>query len=330
MNTSKKVLEEMGQPAVRCCFRDVGEADGYKTLEHLGQRWLQSRQDAVKRSTFSGYCYCVHNHILPTLGSFPLEELEGSQILCFIEKMLNQGLAETTVRSVLTALKSIIKYGVRTKLVKEELLEYCRYSCRRPETSILTLEESDRMKAYLLKKNTVFSIGILLCRSTGMRIGELCGLKWKDIDLAANFICIRRTVSRIPNPEDSPDAPRTLLYIRPPKSHSSAREIPIPQYLANALQQMQGRENDYLLTGQEYCMEPRNVQKRFKTILKHCEMQDVNFHAMRHGFASACLEKGIDCKTVSSILGHSSTNITMDIYVHTSMRQKQRCVDALD
>lgn len=330
MKISKQVLEEMEQSPGRRCFRDDGAADGCETLGHLSQCWLQSRQDAVKKSTFSGYRYCVQNHILPALGGFSLAELEGIQILSFIEKMLDQGLAETTVRSVLTALRSVIKYGIRAKLVKEGLLEYCRCSCRRPETRILTIEESDRMKTYLLEKNTVFSVGILLCRSTGMRIGELCGLKWKDIDLGANSICIRRTVSRIPNPADSPDAPRTILYIRPPKSHSSAREIPIPRYLADVLQQMQGKEDDYLLTGCEYCMEPRNVQKRFKTILKRCEMQDVNFHAMRHGFASACLEKGVDCKTVSSILGHSSTNITMDIYVHTSMRQKQRCVDVLD
>lgn len=72
------------------------------------------------------------------------------------------------------------------------------------------------------------------------------------------------------------------------------------------------------------------MQKKFKTILKHCEMPDCNFHAMRHGFATACLEKGIDCKTVSAILGHASTRTTMDIYVHTSLRQKQDCIDAID
>lgn len=330
MKKTKQILEEMEEFSYKRCFRDPGVPNDCETLEQLSLDWLKSRQKAVKRSTFCGYRYCVKNHILPMLGDLPLAELEGVQIRSFIERMTELGLAETTIRSVLIALRSVIKYGVRSKLVKEEVLEFCRCSYHRPEARVLTIEESDKMKAYLLEKNTVFSVGILLCRSTGMRIGELCGLKWKDIDFAANSISIRRTVSRIPNPEASPGTPRTVLYIRSPKSRSSAREIPIPKYLTDVLQRMQGEKDAYLLTGHEYCMEPRNVQKRFKTILRHCEMQDVNFHAMRHGFASACLEKGVDCKTVSSVLGHSSTNITMDIYVHTSMRQKQRCVDVLE
>ena len=107
------------------------------------------------------------------------------------------------------------------------------------------------------------------------------------------------------------------------------REIPIPRYLVKCLQDMRKEESEFVLTGRDSCTEPRNVQKRLKTILKHCEMHDCNFHAMRHGFATACLEKGIDCKTVSSILGHASTRTTMDIYVHTSLQQKQNCIDAI-
>ncbi|RHA88467.1 recombinase XerD [Roseburia inulinivorans] len=86
-------------------------------------------------------------------------------------------------------------------------------------------------------------------------------------------------------------------------------------------------EDCYFLTGTTRCTEPRNVQKHFKTILKHCNLSDYNFHSLRRGFASSCLESGVECKTVSSILGHSSTQITMDLYVHATLKQKAKCVN---
>lgn len=299
------------------------------TLGDLSRCWLKNRYNKVKQSTFSSYRYCVQSHILPGMGEKKLADLDGAGVLDFIAGLQRRGLADSTVHSVLIALKAIIKYGVQSGLVKEELLEYCFASYRRPESRVLTVQDSIRMKKHLLEQNDIFSISVLLCRSTGMRIGELCGLKWGDIDFSANSIRIRRTVSRISNPDNSPGQPKTVLYIRPPKSYTSAREIPIPRYLLTPLKNMRKAENTYLLTGKENCTEPRNVQKKFKTILRDCEMQDFNFHALRHGFATACLENGVDCKTVSSILGHSSTHITMDFYVHSSMRQKQNCIDGI-
>ena len=231
---------------------------------------------------------------------------------------------------IFSTLKFIVKYGVRCGLIDKEILEYCSVSFHKTESRVLMVQDSIRMKEYLLKKNTIFSVSILLCRSTGIRIGELCGLKWGDIDFTSNTFWVRRTVSRIPNPDNSDGQPKTILYIRTPKSYTSAREIPIPGYLINALKSMRKTDDLYLLTGKNSCTEPRNVQKKFKTILRRCEMQDCNFHAMRHGFATACLENGVDCKTVSSILGHASIRTTMDFYLHTSMRQKQSCIDSID
>lgn len=326
----KAVLEEMGplpsQPLPCAAENNIPG----NTMEKLCADWLAERHGTIKRSTWSGYHYCVRKYILPFFGSMCPAELDENTILAFVENIRGRGLAGSTVHSALITFKTIIKFGVQTELVPRELLGCCSINWHRPESKVLTVQDSNRMKDYLLEKNTVFSLGILLCRGTGMRIGELCGLKWEDIDFSTNTIRIKRTISRISNPDTSPGQPRTILYIRTPKSHSSAREIPIPQYLIAPLAEMKTAKNRYLLTGQETCTEPRNVQKKFKTILKHCHMQDCNFHAMRHGFATACLEKGIDCKTVSSILGHASTRTTMDFYVHTSMRQKKSCIDSIE
>ncbi len=326
----KTVLEELDMRYVQRYQPGAKRRICCDTVNDLAMAWLQERYGTIKKSTFSGYQYCVRMHILPGLGTIPLKELNGEAVLTFIDKMRRKGLANSTVYSVSIILKAIIKYGIQTNLVGKEIMVYCSVSSRRPESRVLMIQDSIRMRDYLLEKDTVFSIAILLCRGTGIRIGELCGLKWGDIDFSANTITIKRTISRIPNPDTSDGQPRTILYIRTPKSHTSMREIPIPCYLVEPLQKMMQKQNQYVLTGSETCTEPRNVQKKFKTILRHCDMQDCNFHAMRHGFATACLEKGIDCKTVSSILGHSSTRTTMDFYVHTSLRQKQDCINALN
>lgn len=329
ISEQKNVLEEMDSRSLQRYPRNGPRQAECGNLEALCRYWLLARCGTIKKSTYSGYDYCVQVHILPHMGTMALSELDGDAILAFVDKMYQKGLAETTVRSVLVVFKAVLKYGVQTRQLKREILAYCTFHCRRAESAVLTMQESVGMKEYLLEKDTVFCIAILLCRGTGMRIGELCGLKWGDIDLASKTISIRRTISRIPNPDCSEGQPRTILYIRTPKSHTSVREIPIPQYLIEPLQTMRQGKEQYLLTGSENCTEPRNVQKKFKTVLRHCGMRDCNFHAMRHGFATACLEKGIDCKTVSAILGHASTRTTMEIYVHTSLRQKQDCIDSV-
>lgn len=327
---TKAVLEEMSGSPVHYVPCEAAAAVPCDTVGDLCLGWLQTRHDAVKRSTYFAYKYCIEIHILPDMGTVLLPDLDGEAVLSFIEGTQEKGLAETTMRFIFSTFKFIIKYGVRSKLVEKGILAYCSVSFRQTESRVLSVQDSIQMKEYLLEKNTIFSISILLCRSTGIRVGELCGLKWGDVDFETNTFWVRRTVSRIPNPDASAGQPKTILYIRTPKSHTSAREIPIPGYLIEALQNLRKGDDQYLLTGRSTCTEPRNVQKKFKTILKRCEMQDCNFHAMRHGFATACLEKGVDCKTVSSILGHASIRTTMDFYLHTSMRQKQNCIDCIE
>ncbi len=326
----KQILEDMPYNQVQHNQQSNTVTPTDQTVSDLARVWLQKRCYNIKRSTYSGYVYCIETHILPCFGSVRLTDLTGAAILVFIENMHQKQLSDTTVRSALTIFKSILILGVQLNLLKRELLVYCSVTCRKPESKVLTVQESIHMKEYLLEKNTVFSIAILLCRGTGIRVGELCGLKWGDIDFVSNTISIKRTISRIPNPDPAEGQPRTVLYIRTPKSRTSMREVPIPQYLVNSLKAIRKEADNYFLTGLDACTEPRNVQKKFKTILKHCEMPDCNFHAMRHGFATACLEKGIDCKTVSTILGHASVRTTMDIYVHTSLKQKQECIDAIN
>lgn len=329
MKTQKIILEETDYHAMQNRLKNEKCDASFDTMEKLCRFWLKKQYVIVKKSTYSNYSYHINKHIIPHLGNLPLETLEKGMVCSFVTQLQQKGLADTTIRAVLATFRSVLRFGSQYKLLDRELIEYCRIHCHRQESKVLTNRDSMYMKEYLLQQNTIFSIGILLCRGTGIRIGELCGLKWGDIDLENHTFRIRRTVSRIANPNPLAGQPKTLIYIRPPKSYTSFREIPIPQYLIEALESMKKEDYLYVLTGKETCTEPRNVQKKFKTILKHCQMQDYNFHALRHGFATACLENRIDCKTVSSILGHASTRTTLDYYAHTSMLQKENCINAI-
>jgi len=311
-------VAEHGKPSNLTCAK----------MNDLADIWLEKKSAQVKQSTYANYYYHVYHHIMPILGECPLSALNAELIISFISFM-ERKLSVNSIKVILTTLKMILKYGERQKMVDKSLIEYCKIHYHRKEAKMLSQDDSLRMKEYLLKKKDIFSIGILLCRSTGIRVGELCGLQWGDINFRNNTFFIRRTVSRITNPNKEEGQPKTILYIRSPKSYTSIREIPIPHYLIPILWGVRKQDNCYVLTGTENCTEPRNVQKRFKTILRRCEMQNCNFHAMRHGFASACIQNGNDCKTVSTLLGHSSAKITMDIYIHTSLHQKENCINSL-
>ena len=193
---------------------------------------------------------------------------------------------------------------------------------------------SEKLITVLSAEDSEFPIGILLCIYTGIRVGELSGIRWEDIDFDKKLLHIRRTISRIKNLDysgESDDEPKTVLMIGPPKSVSSIRDIPIPDFLLKKMKRIAAEPDSYLLTGtNRKCMEPRNIQRKFQKLLQQCEIPSINIHSLRHAFATRCTEMGFDSKTLSEILGHSSVKITMDIYVHSSIKQKQKCMEKLN
>lgn len=327
--SDKNVLEE--KETIFPIFLEETNAENKNPciyFTELAQLWFHNKDKRIKKSSRTNYMHILQKNILPHLGGCRLEDLSPEKILQLLAKLQEKGYANSTINFYVTVLRSILREGIKRKCLPESLLESCVVRHCKKEAASISDMDSMLMKTFLLEKSNPFSAGLLLSRSTGIRIGELCGLKWEDFDFDKNVFFIRRTVSRIANPVPEA-APKTILYIRSPKSSSSRREIPIPQYLREMLYRLKKEDEDYFLTGTPHCTEPRNVQKRFKTVLRHCNLPDYNFHALRHGFASACLEGGGDYKTISSILGHASVKTTMDIYIHTSLAQKQSCIDSI-
>ncbi|MCM1480907.1 MAG: site-specific integrase, partial [Muribaculaceae bacterium] len=170
-------------------------------------------------------------------------------------------------------------------------------------------------------KADCYNVGILLSAATGIRIGELCALKWENIDLEKSIITVKQTVQRVMK-----NSGGTQLLVTSPKSACSDREIPLPDFIIPYLKTVRTADDCFLLSGGEKIVEPRTMQYRFKSLLKKANLPYVNFHALRHMFATNCVALGFDVKTLSEILGHSSVQITLNRYVHSSMERKKSCM----
>ena len=182
---------------------------------------------------------------------------------------------------------------------------------------------------YLKQNPNPTSLGILLSLCTGIRLGELCALKWSDFSLEEREFHVNKTMQRLPNP-DKFALKKTTVEIGEPKSQSSVRTIPLPEKLMSYLRSAYCNDA-YILSGyKHYFIEPRTMENRFKVVLKKCGIKDTKFHTLRHTFATRCVEIGFDVKTLSEILGHASVSITLNRYVHPSMRTKHENMNRLN
>ncbi len=265
-----------------------------------------------------------------------INDLNSSIINRFVEEKLNHGqlrtdgpLSPKTVRDICTILKSIIAYAEReygfTHIADNAVIP----KKKKKELIILTKDEQNKLEQCIQEHYSDSKyVGIFVCLYTGVRLGEICALTWADVDFANQLLCIRHTLQRISLPQGNK---KTKIIIDEPKSVSSYRKIPIAPVLVEWLKAIKGdcNDDDFILTGNRKIIEPRNYQYFFKRLLAGLEIRDVNFHILRHTFASRCVACGFDIKTLSEIMGHANTTITMEYYIHTSMEQKKYQMERL-
>jgi integrase len=310
------------------------------TLEALCAHWLADVKISVKESTFAQYHRLVTKYILPRLGDVPPEEITPKVVSAFVEGLLQRGgmfgaeLSPKTVSGILTVLKSIFKFGVQNEFVARGL-EGVRYPAREGKSiKILTEENRKTLEGALTQGTDAVELGILISLFTGMRLGEVCGLTWQDVDLQARVIYVQRTVERIKN-LDGTQKGCTKLIICEPKTQSSVRCIPIPRYLFSRLREYHNKAAPsregacFVLSGTDTPVEPNVLYNRYKKIMRAHGMNEYSFHALRHTFATRCVEAGFDAKSLAEILGHRSIATTLSVYVHPSMAQKRRQMDKL-
>ena len=294
-------------------------------IQTVGTLWMEAAKNRVKYTTYCNYHLLMKNHILPAFGDSSIRKLSSVQIGDFVRGLQKEGKKTGTIRVILGILKSILHFAGELNCFPEETLRFPKITAPRSSPRIMSAADYQKLGDYLDTSEQPFEFGLLVCMCTGIRVGELCGLRWEDFDLANGSLAINRTVTRIENPDFFPGSTqqRTLLLVGTPKSLSSIRQIPLPDRIIRKARSCRREDSSYLLTGTEKCMEPRTVQRRYERLLRRCGIAPVNLHAMRHQLSSRWIAYGFDVKALSEILGHASTKTTLDIYVHSSHSQKR-------
>ncbi len=303
-------------------------------LSAVAARWEQNIVQQVKESTFVKYHTIINNHILPVLGNTPVEAMTHEKIEYLVLQLMNNGgrygapLSPRTVSDILSVLRSILRFARRYGAVVPCDGSSVKVRQKPAEIRVLTCYEQEKLCQYIYENISLRNVGILLSLYTGLRVGEICALQWEDINLNERLLYVRHSMQRIQNLETTEK--RTRIIVSTPKSISSSRAIPLPESLAHLIESLPSEKNGYFLTGQKNnFVEPRTMQYHFRRVLEHCGIENVNYHALRHTFATRCVELGFDVKSLSELLGHSTVTMTMERYVHPSMAHKRENMQRL-
>lgn len=306
------------------------------TLKQLMEEWMESRRNEVKESTFAHYKNIVEKHILPALGETCLQNLQTETIDDFLKEKLisgridrKGGLSPKTVADIRSVLVLALKFARKKHYACQIEQDIYYPKIRRSAAKVLTREEQAKLEQFLFQNPSPLGLGILLVLYGGLRIGELCALKWKDFNPENGTIRINKTLIRIQN-VTSDSQEKTKIMIGQPKTESSNRLIPLSSFLTELLIKHQKSDETYLITGNKSYLEPRVCLDKYKHILNQAGLHSFTFHSLRHTFATRCVESGFDIKSLSEILGHANINTTLQRYVHPSIEAKKQQMDRLE
>ncbi|MBR1693170.1 MAG: site-specific integrase [Lachnospiraceae bacterium] len=304
------------------------------SFEVLAEEWFETSRTFFKESTCVKYKNLLRCYIIPNLGDFAVREVTDDTIFAFANRLLvkggvkETGLSTKSVSDTLSILRMIRKYAINKNLNVNYTDCTLPVKQKQKPFRVFSMEEQRILCSYLHANRTLRNLGILLCLFTGLRVGELCALKWEDISLADRTLYIHRTMQRLH--VENGDGGKTQILISSPKSNSSVRVVPLPDVLIKELCNLRKSDDSFFLTGERArYIEPRTMQNHFKAVLRECQINDANFHTLRHTFATRCVEVAFDTKSLSEILGHANVNITLNRYVHPTMTLKRENMDRL-
>lgn len=303
-------------------------------FECIAMEWFQTIRPQVKESSSNKYWNLLNSYVLPAFGVKPLCDITHD----FIEEQCNlfltegglkgNGLSAKTVSDILSLIRNIMQFAAKKGNIISCDAQSIQVKRQIPEMRVLSRAEQEKLCQYLYSDLDACNIGILVCLFTGLRVGEICALRWEDISFSDHTIHVHQTLQRIQNRANNKQ--KTKIVITTPKSACSIRTIPVPNDLLVILASYKASSKGYILTNCEQTpLEPRTMQNHFKRALQKSGIAPANYHSLRHTFATRCIELGFDVKSLSEILGHASVNITMNRYVHPTMELKQENMQRL-
>ena len=299
------------------------------TFGDLLTLWIADNKVRLKASTLYRYQYLIDTHIQPELGSKSMESITSTTINSYLADKLQNGrvdgsggLSASYVRSITLVINSALRFGMEQGVYSGAKFKINKPAAIPKELTILTSNEQNTLENMLQTDTDATKLGIMISLYTGLRIGEICALTWSDIDLNNKVIYVRKTVVRVKSTDG--DSSKTHLCIDTPKTTASMRCIPIcstllPMLICGAAKST----SQYVVSSASSFVSPRTFDYRFKKILDACQLPHINYHALRHTFATRCIEAGVDVKSLSEILGHGDVSITLNTYVHSSLDLKR-------
>lgn len=288
------------------------------TLSELMREWLASVALTLKKSTCQKYESLIRNHIAEEpIGKMQVRFLTGKAVNDFAAGKL-KALSAKSVNDILAIINPALAYAEEIYNVPKIKFHYVKEPIK--EMRVLSVFEQQKLETYLRLDMDIFKFGVLLALYTGIRIGELCALQWEDVH--GNEIVISKTLHRIRGDFG------TVLEMTEPKTKSSNRIIPLPHFFIPIVERFRS-SGSLLKTPTGGIAEPRLMQHRFEKYIRECRLPKANFHALRHTFATRCVEAGFDVKSLSEILGHTDVKTTLNRYVHSSFELKQRNMELL-
>lgn len=299
-----------------------------KTFNEIVGLWKADKEPYVKKSTFAAYSLIIENHLLPHFGK--MLRIREEDVQDFVIDRIRQGLSQKTVKDMLIVLKMVMRYAD-----KHDMMPYRQFDIRFPtererqEIEVLSKADQKRLMAALKRQFSFKNLGILICLSSGLRIGEVCALTWDDLDTERGIIKVTKTIQRVYMVDGKNR--HTELMIDRAKTRNSIREIPMAQELRAMVRPWKKVVNGsfYILSNSPVPTEPRTYRNYYNKLLEDIGLHRMKFHGLRHSFATRCIESRCDYKTVSVLLGHSKISTTLDLYVHPNMDQKRLCVEQM-
>lgn len=322
-----------------------------ETVESWFTSWLDNYvRLTARQSTTENYDIHIKKHIIPRIGKVKLTDLNVDILQKFFNEEFLHGnlktgdrLSEKTLRNIYITMHTGLQQAVSNGIIKINNLEGVKLpKSKKHEMRVLSIEEHQRLISEVNKSTARYKIGLPFSYATGMRIGEVCAIKWENLDFESEILHVRHTLARLPSRDKTKS--KTEIVVGPPKSESSKRDIPMPHYLVEILKAHREVQNaEKLLAGEVYndsgyvlcnelghSIEPRTLQDTFKKLIKNANIDDASFHCLRHTFATRAIEAGCDIKTLSEILGHSDVSTTLNKYGHSLDKQKKKMMSQIN
>ncbi len=288
------------------------------TVGEWMQYWLEFvSRPYITETTYMTYESQMRTHIMPALGGIALCLLDKDLVQNFVNG-LTERLSAGMIHNILRLLKSAMRSAHSKGMIKYNPCEGIRRPVNKvKKPRVLTIVEQKCLEQRIIQEG---KLEYLLCLYTGLRVGEVCSLRWEDFDFASNMLRIRRTAKRIRNIKSGS---KTVVITGRPKTEDSIREIPVPAFLMDRLKQIK-KESGWM-----FVADVRTTQQRLSKMATDLGIKGVHMHTLRHTFATRCLEAGIGVETLSVLMGHRSPTITLCYYAHCTKENKIRSVKKL-